>query len=101
MANDEFYTSMAWRKMRAQIRKRDRYKCHICGADVRGPGKSRVDHIQTVKDRPDLRLSPSNLRTLCVPCDNARHAEKNRNVDFTRTNESGLPVDPDDPFYAY
>ncbi len=27
-----------------------------------------VDHIQTIADRPDLRLDPSNHRSMCKPC---------------------------------
>lgn len=33
-----------------------------------------VDHIVSVRERPDLRLDRSNLRLLCEPCHNARTA---------------------------
>lgn len=33
-----------------------------------------VDHIESIADRPDLRLERSNLRVLCEPCHNARTA---------------------------
>jgi 5-methylcytosine-specific restriction protein A len=31
-----------------------------------------VDHIQSIKDRPDLRLEATNLQSLCWPCHNAK-----------------------------
>lgn len=37
-----------------------------------------VDHIQSVRDRPDLRLEWSNLQSLCKPChDRLRQQEQN------------------------
>jgi 5-methylcytosine-specific restriction protein A len=41
--------------------------CVLCGA----PAKH-VDHVLTIKQRPDLRLDPKNLRSLCHPC-HSRH----------------------------
>lgn len=32
-----------------------------------------VDHIEELQDRPDLKLDPDNLRTLCKACHNKRH----------------------------
>jgi len=70
------YGSSAWKAVRARVLKRDGYRCVMCSADVRGKGLSRVDHVLSVKARPDLALSVDNCRTLCAPCDNRRHAEK-------------------------
>lgn len=39
-----------------------------------GAPVAHVDHIQSVAERPDLRLERSNLRVLCEPCHNARTA---------------------------
>lgn len=72
-AKDPFYRSSAWWKVRQKVMQRDRFTCTNCGADVRGKGEGRVDHILPRKDRPDLALDEGNLRTLCVACDNARH----------------------------
>ena len=33
-----------------------------------------VDHIESIADRPDLRLERSNLRVLCEPCHDRRTA---------------------------
>lgn len=71
-----FYQSAAWKAKRMQALKRDGYKCTSCGISIAGFKKSRVDHIITVKDRPDLALVLSNLRCLCATCDNRRHSEK-------------------------
>jgi hypothetical protein len=43
-----------------------------------------VDHIQSVQDRPDLRLEPSNFRSMCHP----HHAQRTaRDQGFARTGE--------------
>jgi 5-methylcytosine-specific restriction endonuclease McrA len=31
-----------------------------------------VDHIQSLRERPDLRLDPINLQSLCWPCHNRK-----------------------------
>jgi 5-methylcytosine-specific restriction endonuclease McrA len=93
-----FYSTKEWRKTRAAIRKRDGYRCTNCGADARKA--SRVDHIIPLKVRPDLALAPSNLRTLCVPCDNARHREKGRpTAERAEVREDGMPADPNSEFW--
>ncbi|MGC2853944.1 HNH endonuclease [Novispirillum sp. DQ9] len=73
---DPFYLSPAWRKLRAQAIKRDGHRCVVCGKDVSGKGAARVDHIKTRRERPDLALDLSNLRTLCSAHDNQGHREK-------------------------
>jgi 5-methylcytosine-specific restriction endonuclease McrA len=35
-----------------------------------------VDHIQTIVERPDLRLVDANLRSLCKPCHDAHTASQ-------------------------
>ncbi len=75
MPRDPFYSSKQWRKVRALVRKRDRQRCTNCGRDVRKRGTGLVDHIKPRSTHPDLALFPPNLRTLCWPCHNARHAD--------------------------
>ncbi|UWR04737.1 HNH endonuclease [Ruegeria conchae] len=75
MPNDPFYSSKAWRKVRALVRKRDRQCCTKCGVSVRARGSGLVDHIKDRKQYPQLALFPPNLRTLCWSCHNARHAD--------------------------
>jgi len=106
MPNDPFYRSKAWLGVRAQALKRDGYRCVICGADVRGKGQSRVDHIEPRRLRPDLALALSNLRTLCPTCDNQGHREK-RGGGVSRIEQfvvkgldpAGRPLDPAHPWH--
>jgi 5-methylcytosine-specific restriction protein A len=37
-----------------------------------------VDHKLTIRERPDLRLDPENLQTLCAPCHNGRKQRLDR-----------------------
>jgi len=39
-----------------------------------GMPATEADHIASVRDRPDLRLSWSNLRAMCKPCHSRRTA---------------------------
>jgi 5-methylcytosine-specific restriction endonuclease McrA len=88
-----FYGSAAWKATRARVLRRDGYCCQMCGVSVRGKGLSRVDHILSIKARPDLALVESNLRALCAPCDNRRHSEKGRGgVERTAIGVSGFPA---------
>lgn len=73
---DKFYQSKAWRALRYAVCQRDGWRCVCCRVSVRAKGASRVDHIVPRKERPDLSLAMSNLRTLCAPCDAKRHSEK-------------------------
>ncbi|WP_238996817.1 HNH endonuclease [Entomobacter blattae] len=44
----------------------------FCQKEGRIKEATEVDHIQTVRNRPDLRLDPRNLRALCKSCHSAR-----------------------------
>lgn len=55
-----------WDKLAAEHR-RAHPRCVECGAPV-----GAVDHIIPVSERPDLRLEPSNLQSLC----RSHHAQK-------------------------
>lgn len=90
---DPFYQTNQWRNLRHRVVARDRYRCTCCGASVRGKGLSRVDHVIPRRQRPDLALSSSNLRTLCASCDNKRHSEKGgHHVEREPVNAQGLPA---------
>ncbi len=87
------YRSAEWAKLRLAALRRDGFQCTNCQTSVRGKGRSRVDHIQTIRSRPDLAWTLSNLRTLCPACDNARHSEKMRKdgVEKEAVDEEGYP----------
>ena len=65
---DRFYSSKEWRKKRLEILKRDHFECQQCnriGALTSIDSTLIVDHIQELKDYPELKLSDDNLQTLC------------------------------------
>lgn len=76
MGGDPFYSSAGWRKIRLEALRRDQYRCRHCGADLRGKGGSRVDHILPRSTHPHLSLKLGNLQSLCPPCDNRKHRDK-------------------------
>jgi len=93
MPADPFYSSAAWRDLRRRALRRDRYRCVLCGVDVRKLGASRVDHIQPRRRRPDLALVLANLRSLCATCDNRQAREKLEHRDgprFERVDADGM-----------
>lgn len=92
-SRDPFYKSREWFEARGRALARDGYCCVNCGKSVREKGAARVDHIQPLKARWDLRVTLSNLRTLCASCDNARHSEKGAGgVEAIEIGVDGFPV---------
>lgn len=92
-SREPFYKSREWFEARGRALARDKYCCVNCGASVKGPGLARVDHIKPLKERWDLRVTLSNLRTLCAKCDNARHSEKGSGgVEKVEIDPDGYPV---------
>lgn len=75
-----FYKTYAWKRKRAEIKERDNNECQKCKAR----GKARVGqvykldvhHIKHLNKHWSLRLTDSNLITLCVDCHNEEHPEK-------------------------
>ena len=59
-----------WPALRLQALRRDGWQCVKCGKR----GRLEIDHIEPVRDRPDLAFCLSNLQTLCGVC----HATKTR-----------------------
>jgi 5-methylcytosine-specific restriction endonuclease McrA len=58
----------AWRKLRARF-----LQVHpLCCVEACGEKATIVDHISSIRDRPDLRLEWSNLRPMCNRCHSAR-----------------------------
>jgi 5-methylcytosine-specific restriction protein A len=65
MRRDSFYASPFWRALRKQALERDRYQCSAPGCTRKA---TIVDHI--VSRRLGGADALSNLRSLCVACDN-------------------------------
>ncbi len=57
-----------WPALRQAVLRRDDYQCRSCGSQR----FLEVDHIKSVRDRPDLSFEISNLQALCKSC----HARK-------------------------
>jgi len=71
--NRSFYTSTAWRKIRAQVIGRDPL-CVRCLDNNRLVDTTTVDHIVPI-NRGGARLDLTNLQGLCSSCHNAKSAK--------------------------
>jgi 5-methylcytosine-specific restriction endonuclease McrA len=60
----------AWRKLRANFLK-NYPACQTPGCTLPA---TQVDHVKSVRERPDLRLTWQNLRALCASCHSRRTA---------------------------
>lgn len=60
-----------WKVLRLDILERDGWACVDCGTRR---GRLEVDHIQPVRNRPDLAFEPANLAVRCSAC----HTRKTR-----------------------
>lgn len=71
------YHTPEWRALAEACKRRDDYRCTdpVCKTPDRGYGGRLIaDHIIPKREGGADELG--NLRTLCPPCDNRRHAEK-------------------------
>ena len=82
--NHSFYISRAWRKVRAEVLKEDKYECQICKSRGVYSLATHVHHINHLDDRPDLALVKTmpdgsrNLISLCWDCHEEQHPERMR-----------------------
>jgi 5-methylcytosine-specific restriction endonuclease McrA len=63
----KFYGSKEWRTLRVYILYRDK-TCKKCSLEESPVMAEEIDHIIPIRERPDLRLDPSNLQALCKRC---------------------------------
>ena len=62
-----FYRSKEWKALRyTQLIKEPR--CKLCGASAATGARMNVDHVRPLHRHWHLRLTPSNLQTLCASC---------------------------------
>lgn len=66
-ADDDFYSSQAWRKARFLALKNSNGRCALCGS-LPGKDPLHVDHIKPRSLFPALALDPANLQVLCRDC---------------------------------
>jgi hypothetical protein len=61
-----------WKKLSNSIRKRDKYKCQICGK------KNCILHVHHIDPyKSSKNNDPKNLITLCIECHAKQHTNKN------------------------
>lgn len=74
----KFQNSYLWKKTRLEIFGRDNFCCTRCGQDELKPKRLNCHHVRPWALFSDLRLEPSNLTTLCLPCHKLTHKEIGR-----------------------
>jgi 5-methylcytosine-specific restriction endonuclease McrA len=62
-SNQALYNTARWRKLRAQIIKRDRV-CQTCGSDT----ELQVHHLRPPRGDEGLFYHPDNLAVICATC---------------------------------
>lgn len=77
---ESFYSSLAWKRCRELVKKRDAYLCVDCMKKNKLTAAEEVHHIveltpDNVTD-PSIALDPSNLVSLCRECHRARHGAR-------------------------
>lgn len=80
----DFYHSLAWEKAREQVLIRDHYLCQHCLKEKRITPADMVHHIKPLKDYWDLRLTLTNLISLCHACHNRIHGGKHEQINFDK-----------------
>lgn len=73
MSNYSLYHSPHWKKVRARVLRRDKYKCRECLRYGRTSEAATVHHITPVEDLPALVFEAWNLLSLCGECHNRMH----------------------------
>ena len=69
----QFYSSLAWKRLRYRVLQERGLKCECCGAtkdDARLV--MNVDHIKPIKTHWNLRLEMDNLQVLCSDCNRGK-----------------------------
>ena len=65
--NRSFYRTQAWKDLKAFCYQRDKGCCQRCGKFVFGK-RAHHHHRIPISVRPDLKLDPDNIVTVCPPC---------------------------------
>ena len=75
-ADQAFYDSAAWQRLRRLVLSRDNGLCQECKRRGRLKTGKQIDHILPRKKRPELALVAGNLEVLCAACHNAKRREE-------------------------
>ena len=68
-ARHAFYRSREWRALSKRVLEEQLY-C-TCGAKA-----TQADHLQSIRERPDLALDRNNLVGMCRPCHSRKTAQE-------------------------
>lgn len=83
----------AWGRLRRWFLARNPW-CKLC--DEKGIAEAAViaDHVLTIEERPDLRLDPTNLQSLCGPCHSStkQRQDRRRKKALARAKARGEPM---------
>ncbi len=83
----DFYSSVAWRRLRHDALAAADGKCELCGArGGEGGAVLHVDQVEPISKNPARRLDPSNLQVLCESCNMGKG---NRSTRDWRTPSAG------------
>ena len=74
------YTNRKWRKKRAHVLMRDKYKCQECLRYGRTKDADTVHHIYVANKYEQLRYMSWNLVSLCNLCHNKMHNRDNNEL---------------------
>lgn len=66
-----FYKSVEWKRLR-YAHLANSPACLACGRSAKDGARMNVDHIKPLYRHWHLRLSPSNLQTLCALCNHGK-----------------------------
>lgn len=93
MTTSKPYDDAAWKALRQQVLEESPY----CGC---GEPATEVDHIISVRKRPDLRLERANLQSMCGRCHKRKTYYADGALGFNPdrdkikgADESGIPID--------
>src|SRR5450830_1215094 len=75
--DNEVYGNTAWRRLR-RIKLCNNPLCELCLSKDIVVQASQADHIIPVAKQPELRLSLSNLQSLCEVCHTKKTREENK-----------------------
>ena len=77
-----FYGSVAWQRVRAYVKQRDKYLCQDCLKKGIYKPADEVHHIQPLTpdniEDPEISLNADNLVSLCKDCHEARHTKREK-----------------------
>ena len=77
-----FYSSPAWKHLREQVKKRDKYICVDCLKEGRLTPAKEVHHVVVLSpdniNDPSISLNEELLVSLCRECHQARHGARER-----------------------